>query len=420
MLNLSDSYKYSHFLQYQEDTAYISAYASARKAERPVVFFGLSYYLNEYFTAERITHCSKNILSAHGLPFNEKMASISKLPVNIWAVPEGTLVEKGRPFMVVENTDPSFPWLPCFMETLLLKLWYPINIATRSYYIRKDHGLNPFQFHNFGDRGSSSVESALIGGLAHLTSFLGTDNFNAVQDGWYYYADCFGSNRQVLGYSIPAVEHSTITSWGRDQEQDFILNFIDTFRDHKVIACVLDSYNIFEAVDFATNRNVEDKLKANGQKLVIRPDSGDPVAVLLRIFDIMLLKARQTLKDGKVVFDHYSVIWGDGIDDSAIHAILSLCDSKNISRDVVAFGSGGWLMQQHCRDTHGVAYKASAKSSDGKEWIGFGKDPITDPGKRSLQGRQSTEGMELVFSNGKILKDYTMDQVRTNLWGGSF
>ena len=121
------------------------------------------------------------ILSQHG----------GKLPVRIRAVPEGTLVDTKNVLFTVENTDPEVPWLTNYLETLLVQAWYPITVATNSwackqliiqYMERTSETMDaiPFMLHDFGYRGVSSVETAGIGGAAHLVNFLGTDTIAGI------------------------------------------------------------------------------------------------------------------------------------------------------------------------------------------------------------------------------------------------
>jgi nicotinamide phosphoribosyltransferase len=177
---------------------YVEARSSNVYSE--VVFFGLQYILNEYFI-EPITigdvQEAKEYADAHGIPFNYDGWSYianeldGNIPVVIKAIPEGSVVPTNVPLFTIESTDEKVFWVVSWMETILMKVWYTTNIATRSYYVKQmlmkyaektmDNPNVDFAFVNFGDRGSSSVESAGIGGVAHLTQFLGTDNFNSIK-----------------------------------------------------------------------------------------------------------------------------------------------------------------------------------------------------------------------------------------------
>jgi nicotinic acid phosphoribosyltransferase len=207
-----------------------------------------------------------------------------KLPVVIKAVPEGSLVDVLTPLMTVENTDPKLPWLTNYLETILCEVWYPITVATQSYYMKQtilkylsetgtpsDVG---FKLHDFGFRGSTSQESASIGGAAHLVNFLGTDTMVALEMLNAYY-DC-----EMAGFSIPATEHSTITSWGKDNEVDAFDNMITQFPDG-IVACVSDSFDIYQACNQFWGRDLRDKVMSRDGTLVIRPDCYDDQTEIL-------------------------------------------------------------------------------------------------------------------------------------------
>lgn len=404
ILNLTDSYKLSHFNQYPEGAEIVHSYLTPRGGEYDkVVFFGLTYYVKEFLknpiTFENIEE-TEQLAKEHGVPFNrEGWLYILKshngfLPVEIKALPECSIVGNKEPLMTIENTDPNCAWIVGYLETLLLKVWYPTTVATKSYHARQileKHwaktadsldGID-FAFHNFGDRGSTSVEAAALGGLAHLTQFKGTDNFNALTFSKKYYDGKF------VGFSIPASEHSTVTSWGRENEFAMIENYLETYKSNPIIACVLDSYDIYKAVNFVTSGAMKEKIESKDYPVfVIRPDSGQPKEVIQKIIEIMEANEvnRSFNSKGYKVFDKYRIIWGDGISPETIDEILSETEKYNISAQNFAFGSGGDLMQKVNRDTLKFAFKCSAIKVNG-EWRDVYKDPITDSGKKSIRGR---------------------------------
>jgi nicotinamide phosphoribosyltransferase len=334
--------------------------------------------------------------------------------------------------MTITSTDPKCFWLVNWAETLLMKIWYPITVATKSYYIKgmmkqyweksSDNiaGLD-FAYHNFGDRGSSSVEAAAIGGMAHLTSFAGTDNFNATA----YLKEYYGSSH---GFSIPATEHSTITSWGRHSELCAIDNYVETYKDSPIIACVMDSYNIYDAVSYVTSGAMKKRIESKDYPVfVIRPDSGEPIEVIEKLIQIMERNevSFKVNSKGFRVWDKYRIIWGDGINQDKIDAILFLVVNRmGYAADNFAFGSGGDLMQKVNRDTCKFAIKCSAALVEGY-WRNVWKDPVTDSGKKSKKGiltlyKTSTgkyvtkelsdefagvEQLWKVYENGKLLID---------------
>lgn len=323
-------------------------------------------------------------------------------------MPEGGIYGNKEPLLTIENTDPNCAWLVGYLETLLLKIWYPTTIATKSYAVRKMllkhwertadnvNGVD-FAYHNFGDRGSSSVESAAIGGVAHLTQFKGTDNFNALTLSNKFY------DGKYQGFSIPASEHSTVTSWGRENEFEMIETYLETYKSSPIIACVLDSYDIYRAVDFVTSGKMKEKIESKDYPIfVIRPDSGDPISVFKKIL-LSLQKNNVSYKinyKGYKLFDKYRIIWGDGVTMAVIDDILTTLTALGYSAENFAFGSGGDLMQNVNRDTCKFAMKCSAIRVNG-QWRDVYKDPITDKGKSSFRGRIENEKFITVFEYKK-------------------
>lgn len=233
ILLMTDSYKHSHPFQYPDDTNYLHFYLESRGAANSNLgaytrFFGLQYYIKEYLSKPityKMIDEAESIIKAHGLTFYRSGFEriIEKhngfLPVRIRAVAEGSMVPLKNVLVTIESTDPELPWLPGILETLFLKVWYPTTVATISFNIKKvikEYLLETadsldklgFMLHDFGYRGVSSEESAAIGGAAHLTNFLGTDTLATLRFCKEYY------NEDTAGFSIPASEHSTITSWG--------------------------------------------------------------------------------------------------------------------------------------------------------------------------------------------------------------
>ncbi len=418
LITLTDSYKFSHWKQYPDDTEKVYSYMEARGGlSDKIIFFGLQYYLKEYLSKPITMNdvdAAESEAIAHGVPFNregwEYIVNVhkGKLPLEIQAVKEREAYNVGDVLMTIVNTDDKLFWLTNWMETLLMKVWYPTSIATKSYNIKNiikgafekssDNDDISFSCQNFGDRGSSSVEAAMIGGMAHLTQFSGTDNFRAVKA----LKDYYGISN---GYSICATEHSTITSWGKQYEYDAIINFIETYKDKPLIACVMDSYDIYKSIDFFTRGIMKSKIESDSYPtLVLRPDSGDPLEVLERLFKITENnQVKYTVNSkGYKVFNKYRLIWGDGITPKQINAILDFVIKLGYSAENIAFGSGGDLMQNVNRDTHGFAIKCSAIKRDG-EWFDVFKDPITDSGKLSKKGRFENKDLRTVFLNGELV-----------------
>lgn len=454
LVMLSDSYKYSQPYQYPLDVDGMYGYLESRGGVyENILWDGMQYYIKKFLSKPITFHdveTANTLALAHGEPFNYEgwMHIVTKhkgyLPIVIKSAPEGSVMPTSMPLATIESTDKKVFWVVGFVETILMKVWYPTTIATKSYYVRlmleefaEKYSDNKdgvaFQFHNFGDRGSSSVESAAIGGMAHLTQFMGTDNFNALSLINKFY------NLAVAGYSIPATEHSTVTSWGRDKEFDMIDAYLEYNKGKYIIACVLDSYDIYNATRKVTSGEFKRKIESDEYPtLVMRPDSGNAVEVVKAMLeicdqnDVAYTINSKTLK----VMKKYRIIYGDGITPDVIRQILELGVSMGYAPDNFAFGSGGDLMQNINRDTCKFAIKCSSVLlNDGTRRDVF-KDPITDKGKQSKKGRVTTiidaygnlrvgtldekladgerEFLEVVYNNGLITKDYTFDEIRAN------
>ncbi len=452
----TDSYKVSMFKQYPAGTTGVYSYIESRGGRYDrTVFFGLQAFIKEYLL-DPITQSdidiADEILTAHGEPFNRAgwQYILDKhsgyLPVVIRAVPEGTVVSVKNVLATIENTDPECFWLTTWLETALLRaIWYPTTVATQSWHIRKlileylektgDPTLIDFKLHDFGARGVSSLESAGIGGAAHLVNFSGTDTISAVLYARQYY------NAGVAGFSIPAAEHSTITSWGRDREVDAYANMVDNFaKPGSIFAVVSDSYDIFNAAGALWGEALREKVIASGATVVIRPDSGDPVDVNRRLIEILGEKFGYTVNSkGFKVLNHVRIIQGDGINELMVRSILACLMTMGWSADNIAFGMGGALLQQLDRDTQKFAMKCSSVCING-EWVDVMKDPVTDKGKISKPGRVSlwrsggelissvtapkgwydraigpfVEILETVYLNGKLVKEISFQEVREN------
>lgn len=403
-----DSYKFSQWSMYPKGTTHISSYIESRGGEPESVFFGLQAFIKEHLLTP-ITMADINraerVVTAHGLPFNREGWEIivneygGKLPVEIQAVPEGTVMETHNVQVQIVNTDPRLAWLTSYLETALLRaIWYPSTVATKS---RKMKALIAaalhetsdvpvmdqlmFKLHDFGARGASSSETAMLGGMGHLINFMGTDTFEAVEGVMAYY-----NTDEVVGFSIPASEHSTVTSWGRENEVKAYENMLDTFGGPgKLVACVSDSFDIYAATRDLWGGVLKDKVLAMGGTLVVRPDSGDPETVPIEIIEILAEKFGFAInsKGYKVLPSSVRVIQGDGINEHSLPRILENLEAAGFSADNIAFGMGGGLLQAWNRDTLKYAMKASAIRINEGEWVGFSKDPVTDSGKRSKEGR---------------------------------
>ena len=449
----TDSYKVSMPQQYPPGTKTVFSYIESRGGRYDQTLFALFQPFLHDVMLRRVTKddvdYAEKFWAIHGEPFDRARwdyivdKHYGKLPVRIKAVPEGTVVPTGNVLVTVENTDPKCYWLTTWLETAMLRaVWYPTTVATISWSIKKliksyleksgDVAGLPFKLHDFGARGVSSNESAALGSAAHLVNFMGTDS----PQGIVLLNEYYNAPLETIGFSIPAAEHSTITSWTREGEPNAYGNMIDLFgKKDGLFATVSDSFDIFKACHIWGS--LKDKIIQSGATLVIRPDSGDPVSILPKLFHIIetYFGSVKNAKGFKVM-NHVRFLWGDGIDEQSIGSILRvLVDVYGWSADNIAFGMGGALLQHCDRDWLKFAMKCSAieiENADGTtEWRDVYKDPVTDPGKTSKKGRlglnKNADGtfytgredwpenqLELVYEDGELYRDMNLGSVRKN------
>lgn len=458
---LSDSYKTSHWRQYPPNTSTVYSYFESRGGKFPeVCWFGLQYFIKKYLVGQVVTQAkidaAEKIINGH-MGVLDDMKHFNKegweyilkehggrLPIIIKAAPEGMVVPVKNVLMTVVNTDPKCFWLTNYLETLLVQVWYPMTVATLSrankqtildYHIKTGCTTGmldiAYMLNDFGVRGVSSMETSMLGGAGHLINFGGSDNMPGLTCVLEYYkADL----TKFAGMSVPAAEHSTITSWGDTGEQAALKNMLTQY-PKGVVAVVSDSYNIYNAVENIWGKELKSLILARPPpmgRLVIRPDSGDPKTIVVEVLDLLAKNFEITTNDKgfKVLPHQVRVIQGDGVSYDSIKEIYdNMVNSKWAATNVV-FGSGGALLQKMDRDTQKCAFKCCEAIVDGKPRNVY-KDPITDKGKQSKKGQLKlvksggaittlTEGagspsedlLVEVFKNGVLTKEWTFDEIR--------
>jgi nicotinamide phosphoribosyltransferase len=444
---LTDSYKISHYKQYPSKTQFVYSYFESRGGIfEESVFFGLQYFLKKYFVGQVITeekiqqakyfsalHFGKEgLYNENGWRYIQEKYN-GYLPVIIKAVPEGTVIPIKNVLITVECTDQNCYWLTNYIETVLVETWYPTTIATNSreckkiikQYLEETGDLEGllFKLHDFGFRGVTCPENAAIGGAAHLVNFLGTDTIPGIIMANNYY------NSGICGFSIEASEHSTITSWGKQNENQAYKNMLDQ-SPTGLVACVSDSYDIYNACANIWGGELKEQIMGRDGTLVVRPDSGNPLEVLLKVLNILWEKFGGIIneKGYKVLDPHIRIIQGDGVNLQMIRSILQMMKENGYSADNLAFGSGGGLLQMFNRDDMMFAFKCSYIVVDGHGYDVY-KDPVTSKAKISKKGRlklindngtfktvnEFQPGKDLlvtVFENGNLITEYSFDEVR--------
>lgn len=466
LLLATDAYKFGgHLQQYPEGTNKIYSYLIARSDKKlpQTVFFGLQYYLKEYLSTP-VTHadvdeaikyrkmvlgeCPDDITQAW-----RKLADLGYLPLEIKAVEEGQIMPVKNVLMTITNTHPDFYWLPNMMESLLLKVWNTITVASYSKKLKNlvhkysdatsdSTFLNPFLVHDFGYRGVSSEETAALSGAAHLVNFLGTDTIPAVKLINEYYKP---TTDAPLGLSVPASEHSVMTAYGQENELDAFKHMLKTYPTG-IVSIVSDSFNLWNVLTNFTEE-LRSEIENRDGKVVFRPDSGNPEYIIcgdpsapdgspenkgaLRILDEKFGNTINS-KGYKEINSKVGLIYGDGMYFERYERILNNLKEMGYANTNLVIGVGGLLLQQHSRDDQGFAFKATYCEINGepREIV---KDPITDPGKKSHKGlmalqkdvfgyftvdqvdkytEQNDNLLNTVYKDGILLKEYSIEEVR--------
>jgi nicotinamide phosphoribosyltransferase len=475
---LCDFYKISHRACYPAGTEYIystwTPRASRMKDIAEVVHFGtqafikdkLINFFNENFFAKpkeqvvaeysRIIKHTLGVVSPETKHI-EDLHDLGYLPLSIKALPEGTVVPLRVPMLTIQNTDPRFFWLTNYIESLAsCELWQASTSATiaREYRRILDKGAMetvgntefvPFQGHDFSMRGMSSLQSSVLSGMGHLLSFVGTDTIPAIQGAEHFY----GANveKELVGTSIPATEHSIQCAYGDDLV--YLDNMISRVHPSGFVSIVSDGYDFWDVIGRVIPL-LKSSIMARDGRVVIRPDSGDPVLIVCgdpegktelerkgaveALWDIF--GGTVTEKGYKVLDSHIGLIYGDAITLRRAEEIIERLKDKGFASINVVFGIGSYTYQYNTRDTFGFALKSTLCVINGKEKQIF-KDPKTDNGiKKSQKGRtvvhkfegkiQVTDGFSLddivksdllqeVFRDGKLLVDQTFSEIRDRL-----
>lgn len=477
-LNLAtatDTYKFNHWSQYPAGTTGVYSYFEARRGARfnEVVFVGLQpllYDLQQGVTKQDIDRAEAVSFAIHGKDvFNRARWDYilekhnGKLPVEIKAVEEGTVVPINNVLFTVENTDPECFWLTSALESLLTHVWHPITVATLSReakqiiakYLDLTGGTRDglgFMLHDFGYRGATSDASARQAGMAHLVNFLGSDTAVAVEHIVEFYTDRhipygvhLAKPRAYEGYaySVPATEHSVMTALGKAGERAQVQRLLDA-NPTGIVSCVGDSFDIFKFTD-ELGTHFKPQILARDGKFVLRPDSLTPEFATKGALNVELLNTLGRYfgytvneKGFKVLNPKVGLIDGDGNTLDDIENTLSDMMLHGWAAENIVFGMGGGLHQKGLdRDTQRFAFKSSAQRRTNGVWVDVKKDPL-DSSKASKAGRlklckvdyeehtewmtvredqggaHSADQLRVVFRDGQLIDPLTFDQVRKN------
>lgn len=472
---LCDFYKLSHREMYPDGTSLVYSTWTPRDSRNEnitkVVAFGfqsfvqtyLIDYFNEHFFSrdieEVLTEYKRIIKNTLGVAepktlHIEQLWYLGYLPLLIKALPEGTLTPLRTPMMTVKNTDPRFFWLTNYIETLAsCSLWQMATSATIAREYRKvldqaaldtvgNTEFVAFQGHDFSMRGMSSLESAVNSGMGHLLSFSGTDTIPSIQALEHYY----GANveKELVGTSIPATEHSIQCAYGNDEE--YLKKMITEVHPHGFVSVVSDGYDFWDVLGRVVPSLKNDIMKRNG-RVVIRPDSGDPVRIVCGnpeapvgslehkgAIEILwdTFGGTYTEKGYKLLDSHIGLIYGDSITLARATEITNKLKEKGFASINCVFGIGSYTYNYNTRDTFGFALKSTFCVINGEEKA-ISKNPKTDSGiKKSAKGlvrvnedltlseqvswEEESKGLlQTVFLNGKAHNLQTLSEIRNRL-----
>lgn len=390
-----------------------------------IVFYGIRYILENYllkqWTMDDVDKCDA-FFSTHlaptfsSFPYPKDLfikfikENDGYMPIKLEVLPEGTCIHAHVPVYQI-TAEGDYARLATYMETLLTMVWYPTTVATLSRRVKqkitdafevsvengRDSCYLDSRLHDFGFRGCTCVEQSVLGGVAHLLNFKGSDTMSAC-----YYAQFALNNGKPVASSIPATEHSVMTSWPTEREA--ILNMIRHFGTG-IFATVMDSYDYQKALEEVVPSVAAEKVSQGGC-WVLRPDSGDPVdAVIAGLIAADKTFGSDVNSKGYKVPLGVEVIQGDGINYHTIESILAAVHAAGFSAQSVAFGMGGGLLQRVNRDTLSFATKLSyIEYADGTKREVL-KVPKSDVGKESLPGVlgvKRVDGIPTVFPKEEV------------------
>ncbi|MBK7130427.1 MAG: nicotinate phosphoribosyltransferase [Crocinitomicaceae bacterium] len=478
-LLLTDGYKVDHRRQYPEGTTLVYSNWTPRKSRieniDEVVFFGLQYFIKKYILEDFENHFFKQpkskIISEYNRRINnylgenqvgtkhiEALHDLGYIPMVIKALPEGVSVPLRVPIFTIYNTHPDFFWLTNYFETLLSAvIWMPCTSATIARQYRKildqyahETSSSPefvnWQGHDFSMRGMAGIEAALTSAAGHLLSFTGTDTIPAIDFLEKYYNA--SSDHELIGGSVAATEHSVMCMGTMSDELGTFRRLICEVYPKGIVSIVSDTWDLWKVLSEYLPA-LRSEIQSREGKVVIRPDSGDPVDIICGnpngkneqekkgVIELLwdTFGGTTNAKGYKELIPQIGAIYGDSITIERAKDICERLKQKGFASTNVVLGIGSYTYQYNTRDTFGFAMKATYGEVNGEGRSIF-KDPITDDGtKKSAKGlmkivlengnyklidqvdwNEEKQGeLKEIFRDGKLLADYTLDQIRNRI-----
>lgn len=478
-LLLTDGYKVDHRRQYPAGTTLVYSNWTPRKSRienvEEVVFFGLQYFIKKYIihdfeeyffrqpkeeVIKKYSRRINNYLGENqvGTKHIEDLHDLGYIPMVFKALPEGSSVPIRVPMFTMFNTKPEFFWLTNYFETLLSAvIWMPCNSATIAKQYRKildkyasqTSSVPEFvdwQAHDFSMRGMAGIEASITSAAGHLLSFTGTDNIPAIDFFEEYYNA--NSDTELIGGSVPATEHSVMCMGTTEGEFETFQRLITEVYPKGIVSIVSDTWDLWKVLTNYLPR-LKEEISGRDGKVVVRPDSGDPILILCGNPDGKLEEERKGVvellwetfggttndKGYKELIPQIGAIYGDSITVERATQICENLKKKGFASTNVVLGIGSFTYQYNTRDTFGFAMKATYGEVNGEGRAIF-KDPITDDGtKKSAKGlmkielengifkltddvsweEESKGELKEVFRDGKLLVDISLTEIRENI-----
>ncbi|MDA3616472.1 nicotinate phosphoribosyltransferase [Polluticaenibacter yanchengensis] len=478
-LLLTDGYKVDHRRQYPDGTTLVYSNWTARKSRiegvDEIVLFGLQYFIKKYIIEDFEQYFFKqpkdkvvkeykrridNYLGQNqvGISHIEDLHDLGYIPMVFKALPEGSSVSLRVPMITMYNTLPEFFWLTNYFETLISAvIWMPCTSATIAKQYRKlldnyaaETSTNlefvNWQGHDFSMRGMAGVDAALTSAAGHLLSFTGTDTIPAIDFLEKYYNA--NSDNELIGGSVAATEHSVMSMGTLEDELGTFKRLVTEVYPNGIVSIVSDTWDLWKVL---TEYLPQLKLDITGRdgKVVIRPDSGDPIDIICGNPDgsnlneikgvIELLwdtfGGHTNEKGYKELIPQIGAIYGDSITLERARQICERLKQKGFASTNVVLGIGSFTYQYNTRDTFGFAMKATYGEVKGTGRNIF-KDPVTDDGtKKSAKGlikimkengkyqlqdevswEEEQKGeLKEVFRDGKLLIDDSLKSIRSRV-----
>ena len=510
---LTDGYKLNHHNMYPEGIEMVYSNWTPRsnkffpEAKDGAVVFGIQYLINEYLikqfnegffnrpwdeVSKEYKFRTDNFTGDTGIEHIKALHKLGYLPIEIKALPEGSVCPIRVPMLTIKNTLPEFAWLTNYLETLLSNvLWMPCTSATGARIAKKqlvEHAKKTgfpkdvelgFCCHDFSMRGMSSIEASIVSGMAHMTSFCGSETIPAIRAlEEYYNAD---SSKELVAATIPASEHSiecsnAVFDGDTVDEMPYFKRLINDVYPNGFVSIVSDGFDFWKVVEEYLPALKEDIMKRDG-RVVIRPDSGNPADIICGLRTNPQYRTR--IHEGKYFCDYnpfnteskfvevsegqyygayymlgkifgwnttdkgylypstkVGLIYGDAITLERQKQIYDRLESANLAGVNLVLARGSFEYQFKSRDSLGFAQKCTAVVINGKLKNIF-KKPKTDDGtKNSLKGliavykdeigkyyakdevsfEEEKQGeLKTVFKDGKLLVDWSLQEIRDKI-----